>query len=159
MYARVKMWVGVLKKSKDTSRSHKRWGVMEMGSGDERGSLGGRGVNQKQTCVLMRCYLISDWYKTLSNWPAPWERWLPGTAVTGSDLCWCVPCIINDLFENVGPCHGALSCQREREMTAGLQKSSYQAESACHYLFSITKLTPYQKRKSPKKSSNYSYLE
>lgn len=47
--------------------------------------------NQKQTGVLMRCYLISDWYKTLSNWSALWERWLPGAAVTGSDVCWCVP--------------------------------------------------------------------
>lgn len=51
----------------------------------------GSGGNQKQTCVLMRCYLISDWYKTLSNWSALRERWLPGTAVTRSDLCWCAP--------------------------------------------------------------------
>lgn len=65
--------------------------------GDEEGIWGvrwfswGRGGNQKQTDVLMRCYLISDWYKTLSNWSALWERWLPGTAVTGSDVCWCAP--------------------------------------------------------------------
>lgn len=51
----------------------------------------GAGGNQKQTGVLMRCYLICDWYKTLSNWSVLWERWLAGTAVTRSDVCWCVP--------------------------------------------------------------------
>lgn len=84
-----KMWC--LKKWKDIVRSQKRRGGDGDGIWGEPWFSQGRRGNQKPPCVLMRCYFISDWYKALSNWSALWERWLPGTAVTGSDVCWCAP--------------------------------------------------------------------
>lgn len=74
--------------------------------------LGARG-NQKQTGGLMRCYLICDWYKTLSNWSVLWERWLAGTAVTRSDVCWCVPASSMTFLKMKGPWNRNLSCWTE----------------------------------------------
>lgn len=45
---------------KDKGRNQERFGLMEVGSGEQLGSLGGAGGIKNSRAFLMRCYLISD---------------------------------------------------------------------------------------------------
>lgn len=124
------------KKIKDISRSQKRCGVMEMGSGEKCGSLGGEGgIKNRRAFWWDVIWFLIDTRPSLIGLRRESD---------GSQAQLSLDQIYADVslhhqwpFWKWRPCYRKLSCWTEQEMTVGLQKSSYQPDSTCHNLFSM----------------------